>query len=206
MNSTLTVSEMRWLNACSVSCREICFLLQGQEGSYVRLRAPLLAPSGTDRRIRYMISKGGSEALLQTLVETARTASPDYVILLPLFRLLAKVGLRGTHTPDPRMAGRVSGGVIMGMIWEAFMGEQLNDDGRTRPEGEHIPGTWGLRTGPRAGMDYLGHETYGGQRGYIPRRFSIALLKIFVYLFLAALGLCAVQVFSSSCSKRGLFC
>ena len=108
--------------------------------------------------------------------------------------------------PDPRMAGRVSGGVIMGMIWEAFMGEQLNDDGRTRPEGEHIPGTWGLRTGPRAGMDYLGHETYGGQRGYIPRRFSIALLKIFVYLFLAALGLCAVQVFSSSCSKRGLFC
>ncbi|XP_070333630.1 cytosolic carboxypeptidase 4 [Odocoileus virginianus] len=41
-----------------------------------------------------MISKGGSEALLRTLVETARTASPDYVILLPLFRLLAKVGLR----------------------------------------------------------------------------------------------------------------
>ncbi|KAB1257201.1 Cytosolic carboxypeptidase 4 [Camelus dromedarius] len=51
---------------------------------------------GTDRRIRYMISKGGSEALLQTLVDTARTASPDYDILLPLFRLLAKVGLRVT--------------------------------------------------------------------------------------------------------------
>ncbi|XP_045681075.1 cytosolic carboxypeptidase 4 isoform X2 [Phyllostomus hastatus] len=49
---------------------------------------------GTDRRICYMISKGGSEALLQTLVNTARTASPDYDILLPLFRLLAKVGLR----------------------------------------------------------------------------------------------------------------
>uniref|UniRef100_A0A8D0UNS7 tubulin-glutamate carboxypeptidase n=1 Tax=Sus scrofa TaxID=9823 RepID=A0A8D0UNS7_PIG len=49
---------------------------------------------GTDRRIRYMISKGGSEALLQTLVDTARTASPDYDILLPLLRLLAKVGLR----------------------------------------------------------------------------------------------------------------
>ncbi|XP_014400914.1 PREDICTED: cytosolic carboxypeptidase 4 [Myotis brandtii] len=49
---------------------------------------------GTDRRIRYMISKGGSEALLQTLVDTARTASPDYGILLPLLRLLAKVGLR----------------------------------------------------------------------------------------------------------------
>uniref|UniRef100_G1PL51 tubulin-glutamate carboxypeptidase n=1 Tax=Myotis lucifugus TaxID=59463 RepID=G1PL51_MYOLU len=41
-----------------------------------------------------MISKGGSEALLQTLVDTARTASPDYGILLPLLRLLAKVGLR----------------------------------------------------------------------------------------------------------------
>nr|XP_060473429.1 cytosolic carboxypeptidase 4 [Panthera onca] len=49
---------------------------------------------GTDRRIRYMISKGGSEALLQTLVDTARAASPDYDVLLPLFRLLAKVGLR----------------------------------------------------------------------------------------------------------------
>ncbi|XP_054441083.1 cytosolic carboxypeptidase 4, partial [Pteronotus mesoamericanus] len=49
---------------------------------------------GTDRRIRYMISKGGSEALLQTLVNTARTASPDYDVLLPLFRLLTKVGLR----------------------------------------------------------------------------------------------------------------
>ncbi|XP_023384774.1 cytosolic carboxypeptidase 4 [Pteropus vampyrus] len=49
---------------------------------------------GTDRRIRYMISKGGSEALLQTLVGAARSASPDYDVLLPLFRLLAKVGLR----------------------------------------------------------------------------------------------------------------
>ncbi|KAM9586309.1 cytosolic carboxypeptidase 4 isoform 3-T3 [Trichechus inunguis] len=49
---------------------------------------------GTDRRIHYMISKGGSEALLQTLVDTARTSSPDYGILLPLFRLLVKVGLR----------------------------------------------------------------------------------------------------------------
>ncbi|XP_010830477.1 PREDICTED: cytosolic carboxypeptidase 4 isoform X1 [Bison bison bison] len=59
----------------------------------LRLLGDLLSV-GTDRRIRYMISKGGSEALLQTLVDTARTASPDYVILLPLFRLLAKVGLR----------------------------------------------------------------------------------------------------------------
>ncbi|KAM9061452.1 cytosolic carboxypeptidase 4-like [Sarcophilus harrisii] len=49
---------------------------------------------GTDRRIHYMISKGGSEALLQTLVDSARTASPDYNILLPLLRLLVKVGQR----------------------------------------------------------------------------------------------------------------
>ncbi|XP_032751000.1 cytosolic carboxypeptidase 4 [Rattus rattus] len=49
---------------------------------------------GTDRRIYYIISKGGSETLLQTLVDTARSASPDWDILLPLFRLLAKVGLR----------------------------------------------------------------------------------------------------------------
>uniref|UniRef100_A0A8C3YMI3 tubulin-glutamate carboxypeptidase n=1 Tax=Catagonus wagneri TaxID=51154 RepID=A0A8C3YMI3_9CETA len=41
-----------------------------------------------------MISKGGSEALLQTLVDMARTASPDYDVLLPLLRLLAKIGLR----------------------------------------------------------------------------------------------------------------
>lgn len=56
---------------------------------------------GTDRRIYYMIGKGGSEALLQTLVDTARSASPDYDILLPLFRLMAKVGLRGTNTSRP---------------------------------------------------------------------------------------------------------
>ncbi|XP_012784667.3 cytosolic carboxypeptidase 4 [Ochotona princeps] len=49
---------------------------------------------GTDRRIHYMISKGGSEALLRTLVDMARTDPPDYEALLPLFRLLAKVGLR----------------------------------------------------------------------------------------------------------------
>jgi hypothetical protein len=48
-----------------------------------------------------MISKGGSEALLQTLVDTARSSSPDWDILLPLFRLLAKVGLRGTYTSKP---------------------------------------------------------------------------------------------------------
>jgi hypothetical protein len=50
-----------------------------------------------------MISKGGSEALLQTLVDTVRTESPDYDILLPLFRLLVKVGLRGTQLHDPKI-------------------------------------------------------------------------------------------------------
>nr|XP_014426057.2 cytosolic carboxypeptidase 4 [Pelodiscus sinensis] len=49
---------------------------------------------GTDRRIHYMISKGGSEALLQALMNAAETAQPDYSILLPLLRLLAKVGQR----------------------------------------------------------------------------------------------------------------
>ncbi|XP_074863146.1 cytosolic carboxypeptidase 4 isoform X2 [Carettochelys insculpta] len=41
-----------------------------------------------------MISKGGSEALLQALMNAAQTAQPDYNILLPLLRLLAKVGQR----------------------------------------------------------------------------------------------------------------
>ncbi|XP_030434866.1 cytosolic carboxypeptidase 4 [Gopherus evgoodei] len=49
---------------------------------------------GTDRRIHYIISKGGSEALLQALMNAAQTAQPDYSILLPLLRLLAKVGQR----------------------------------------------------------------------------------------------------------------
>uniref|UniRef100_A0A3P8ZV88 Peptidase M14 domain-containing protein n=1 Tax=Esox lucius TaxID=8010 RepID=A0A3P8ZV88_ESOLU len=48
----------------------------------------------TDRRILYMISKGGSEALLSALVTTARTFSPNFTILLPLLHLLAKVGHR----------------------------------------------------------------------------------------------------------------
>uniref|UniRef100_A0A8B9XDD9 tubulin-glutamate carboxypeptidase n=1 Tax=Bos mutus grunniens TaxID=30521 RepID=A0A8B9XDD9_BOSMU len=86
---------MDWLDLLAVQGTfKSLFQHHSSKASILRLRAPLLAPSGTDRRIRYMISKGGSEALLQTLVDTARTASPDYVILLPLFRLLAKVGLR----------------------------------------------------------------------------------------------------------------
>ncbi|XP_062998243.1 cytosolic carboxypeptidase 4 [Elgaria multicarinata webbii] len=47
---------------------------------------------GTNRRLHYTISKGGSEALLQALVNAAQTPMPDYDILLPLFRLMAKIG------------------------------------------------------------------------------------------------------------------
>ncbi|KAM6973388.1 cytosolic carboxypeptidase 4 [Aplochiton taeniatus] len=53
-----------------------------------------LLSAGTDRRIHYMISKGGSEALLAALVNTARTLCPNYTVLLPLLHLLAKVGQR----------------------------------------------------------------------------------------------------------------
>ncbi|NXO47998.1 CBPC4 carboxypeptidase, partial [Aramus guarauna] len=49
---------------------------------------------GTGRRIHYVISKGGSEALLQALATAARTEPPDHGILLPLLRLLARVGQR----------------------------------------------------------------------------------------------------------------
>ncbi|XP_030048341.1 cytosolic carboxypeptidase 4 [Microcaecilia unicolor] len=53
-----------------------------------------LLTAGTDRRIHYMISKGGSEALLRTLVNTVHETSLDYSILIPLLRLLAIVGQR----------------------------------------------------------------------------------------------------------------
>ncbi|KAL7862583.1 hypothetical protein SRHO_G00115670 [Serrasalmus rhombeus] len=53
-----------------------------------------LLSAGTDRRIHYMISKGGSEALLMALVNTSRSYSPNYTLLLPILHLLAKVGHR----------------------------------------------------------------------------------------------------------------
>ncbi|XP_068169276.1 cytosolic carboxypeptidase 4 [Antennarius striatus] len=56
-----------------------------------------LLSAGTDRRIHYMISKGGSEALLTTLVNTCCNASPNYTMLLPLLHLLAKIGHRDRH-------------------------------------------------------------------------------------------------------------
>ncbi|XP_025929006.1 cytosolic carboxypeptidase 4 [Apteryx rowi] len=50
---------------------------------------------GTDRRIHYLISKGGSEALLQALANAARAEPPAAdAALLPLLRLLARVGRR----------------------------------------------------------------------------------------------------------------
>ncbi|XP_060741894.1 cytosolic carboxypeptidase 4 isoform X1 [Tachysurus vachellii] len=53
-----------------------------------------LLSAGTDRRINYMISKGGSEALLSVLVKTARSMSPNFTLLLPTLHLLTKVGHR----------------------------------------------------------------------------------------------------------------
>ncbi|KAM6119333.1 LOW QUALITY PROTEIN: cytosolic carboxypeptidase 4 [Pterocles gutturalis] len=49
---------------------------------------------GTGRRIHYVISKGGSEALLQALAAAAQTEPLDHSTLLPLLRLLARVGQR----------------------------------------------------------------------------------------------------------------
>ncbi|XP_058667437.1 cytosolic carboxypeptidase 4 [Ammospiza caudacuta] len=49
---------------------------------------------GTGRRIHYVVSKGGSEALLQALAMAAQTEPPDHGTLLPLLRLLARVGQR----------------------------------------------------------------------------------------------------------------
>ncbi|KAM9470800.1 cytosolic carboxypeptidase 4 isoform 2-T2 [Clarias gariepinus] len=53
-----------------------------------------LLSAGTDRRIHYMISKGGSEALLSALVKTAQRSTSDFTLLLPTLHLLAKVGHR----------------------------------------------------------------------------------------------------------------
>lgn len=55
----------------------------------------LLSSPGTGRRIHYVVSKGGSEALLQALATAAGTEPPDHGTLLPLLRLLARVGQRG---------------------------------------------------------------------------------------------------------------
>ncbi|XP_072291842.1 cytosolic carboxypeptidase 4 [Eucyclogobius newberryi] len=69
-----------------------------------------LLSAGTDRRIHYLISKGGSEALLKALVNTARCFSPNYTILLPLLHLLAKVGHRDRRIG---MKAEDAGGVVL---------------------------------------------------------------------------------------------
>ncbi|XP_077453053.1 cytosolic carboxypeptidase 4 [Stigmatopora argus] len=51
-----------------------------------------LLSSGTDHRIDHMISKGGSEALLNALVKNGSRSSPDFTVLLPILFLVAKVG------------------------------------------------------------------------------------------------------------------
>ncbi|XP_072769967.1 cytosolic carboxypeptidase 4 [Nerophis lumbriciformis] len=53
-----------------------------------------LLSAGTDRRIHYMIRKGGSEALLNALVNnySGHCSHCNYTILLPILYLLAKVG------------------------------------------------------------------------------------------------------------------
>ncbi|XP_063053479.1 cytosolic carboxypeptidase 4 isoform X2 [Engraulis encrasicolus] len=53
-----------------------------------------LLSAGTDRRIHYMISKGGSESLLMALLNTVHTLPTNYTLLLPILHLLAKVGHR----------------------------------------------------------------------------------------------------------------
>ncbi|XP_075620987.1 cytosolic carboxypeptidase 4 [Balearica regulorum gibbericeps] len=54
--------------------------------------SPIWRTGGTGRRIHYVISKGGSEALLQALAAAAQIEPPDHSTLLPLLRLLARVG------------------------------------------------------------------------------------------------------------------
>ncbi|XP_067873731.1 cytosolic carboxypeptidase 4 [Heterodontus francisci] len=53
-----------------------------------------LLSAGTVKRICYMISKGGSEALLQTLMNMTRIFPPNYDVILPLMHLIVKVGQR----------------------------------------------------------------------------------------------------------------
>ncbi|XP_051896233.1 LOW QUALITY PROTEIN: cytosolic carboxypeptidase 4 [Pristis pectinata] len=53
-----------------------------------------LLSAGTVKRISYLITKGGSEALLHTLVNVTRILPLDYEVILPLMHLIVKVGQR----------------------------------------------------------------------------------------------------------------
>lgn len=90
--STQILSEGHGSSECSCRLR-VC----GSSGSGKGCsEQSLLSSPGTGRRIHYVVSKGGSEALLQALATAARTEPPDHGTLLPLLRLLARVGQRGT--------------------------------------------------------------------------------------------------------------
>ncbi|XP_032906011.1 cytosolic carboxypeptidase 4 [Amblyraja radiata] len=53
-----------------------------------------LLSAGTVKRVSYLITKGGSEALLHTLVNVTQVLPLDYDIILPLICLIVKVGQR----------------------------------------------------------------------------------------------------------------
>ncbi|XP_069768186.1 cytosolic carboxypeptidase 4 isoform X3 [Narcine bancroftii] len=61
--------------------------------SILQVLDALLSP-GTVKRINYLITKGGSEALLHTLVNVMRIHPLDYEVILPLMCLIVKVGQR----------------------------------------------------------------------------------------------------------------
>uniref|UniRef100_A0A8C9RZW6 AGBL carboxypeptidase 1 n=1 Tax=Scleropages formosus TaxID=113540 RepID=A0A8C9RZW6_SCLFO len=77
-----------------------CFFLSLQDSEHLESTLNILnvldelLSAGTDRRIHYMIAKGGSEALLTALVSAARAPSPNFSMLVPVMHLLAKVGHR----------------------------------------------------------------------------------------------------------------
>ncbi|XP_072134241.1 cytosolic carboxypeptidase 4 isoform X1 [Mobula birostris] len=53
-----------------------------------------LLSAGTVKRISYLITKGGSEALLHTLVNVTKVLPLDYKVIFPLMQLIVKVGQR----------------------------------------------------------------------------------------------------------------
>ncbi|XP_062856327.1 cytosolic carboxypeptidase 4 [Trichomycterus rosablanca] len=81
-----------------------------------------LLSAGTDRRIHYMISKGGSEALLSALVKTAQHSNPTCPLLLPIMHLLAKVGHRD------RMIGVKAEKLDAVVLTLGLLRESLDDD------------------------------------------------------------------------------
>lgn len=103
---------LKGMEAPSAPCRlRVCG--SSPQGSDALSSLSSLSP-GTGRRIHYVVSKGGSEALLQALATAARTEPPDHGTLLPLLRLLARVGQRGT-AGGLLQRGQESGGPHCGL-------------------------------------------------------------------------------------------